>query len=64
MMVLFGNGGIPTTFRYKLFGFSVKGQAKSQIRDSYGNSKLVTATSGQSPPTPSNISSQHQQNTV
>ena len=49
-MVLFGNGGIPTTFRYKLSGFSGARREKSKIGDSCGNSEFLTATGGRSPP--------------
>ena len=49
-MILLGNGGIPTVFRYKLPEFSGKRRAKSQIGDSCGNSQFFTATGGRSTP--------------
>ena len=49
-MVLVVDGGIPTTFRYKLSRFLGERRAKYQIRDSCGNSKFVTAADNRSPP--------------
>ena len=67
-MVIFGNDIIPTTFRYKVSGFSGERQAKSKIGDSYGIYKFAsaTATGGRwlTPPPPSNICSQNQHKTV
>ena len=51
-MVIFDDGVIPTTFRYKVSGFSGEQQEKSQIGESCGNSELVTATGERPPPPP------------
>ena len=49
-MVIFGDGGIITMFRYKVSGFSVERQSESQIGDSCENSEFVNIIGGRPPP--------------
>ena len=49
-MVLFGDDGIPTIFRYTVYVFSGKRQAKSQMEYPCGVSELEVATGDRPPP--------------